>query len=124
MARDPRAQRRNAERLGIADAAAIERGLRGRDRASRRRRGRLADLHMDDMPARAFDPAAAAITSITMKGGTSLRAEGVSRRRALSSIIAVPNFSLAGQAVARPRCAVFGGFVGSACAGKRDMRAR
>jgi hypothetical protein len=33
--------------------------------------------------------AAAAITSMTMKGGTSLRAEGVIRRRARSSIMEV-----------------------------------
>src|ERR1700704_573080 len=38
-------------------------------------------------PPRASMRAAAAITSITMKGGTSLRADGTIRRRALSSII-------------------------------------
>ena len=45
---DPLAQGRDAERLGIADAAEIESGLRRLPGRARRRRRRLADLHVDD----------------------------------------------------------------------------
>ena len=48
MARDPRPQRRDAERFGVADAAMRKRGLRRLDRRRRRGRRRLADFHMDD----------------------------------------------------------------------------
>ena len=53
--RDARAQRRDAERLGVADVAEIERRLRGATRGARRRRGRLADLHVHDAPAARLD---------------------------------------------------------------------
>ena len=48
VAGDAGAQGRNAERLGIADAAMHERRLRRCDRRCRRRRRRLADLHVHD----------------------------------------------------------------------------
>ena len=51
-------------------------------------------------PPRASMAAAAAITSITMKGGTSLRADGEMRRRAVSSI---KGLLLRSQAVNAPR---------------------
>jgi hypothetical protein len=53
--RDARAQRGNAERLGIAQAARRKRRARGRDRARGRRCRRLADLHVDDVTARCLD---------------------------------------------------------------------
>ena len=46
--------------------------------------------------------AAAAITSITMNGGTSLRADGVSRRRAVSSIIVDCSCAVAGALRSAP----------------------
>ena len=55
MARDARAQRRNAERLGIAEPARRQRRARRRERGRRRRRRRLADLHVDDAPAGGLD---------------------------------------------------------------------
>ncbi len=55
MPGDPRAQRGNAERRGIIDPPAVERGLRGRDRGLRRRRRRLADFHVNDMAAGRLD---------------------------------------------------------------------
>ena len=48
VTRDSRPQRRDAERLGVADAAMRERGLRRLDRRGRRRRRRLADFHVND----------------------------------------------------------------------------
>ena len=80
MARDPRAQRGDAERLGIAEpagasaarAAAI--AVAGAGAA-----GWPTSMWMTRPPAASMR-AAAAITSITMKGGTSLRAEGVISR--------------------------------------------
>ena len=53
---DPRPQRRDAERRGIADRALLQRGMRGLDRGARRRGGGLADLAMDHMAAGGFDP--------------------------------------------------------------------
>ena len=53
--RDALAQRRDAERLGVADVAEVERRLRGPRRGARRGRGRLADLHMHDAPAARLD---------------------------------------------------------------------
>ena len=55
VASDARPQRRNTQRLGIADASAIERGLRGGDGRARRRRRRLAHLHMHDAAALGLD---------------------------------------------------------------------
>ena len=55
VAGDARAQRRDAERLGIAAAARHERRPRRRDRGRRRGRRRLADLHVDDAAARGLD---------------------------------------------------------------------
>ena len=49
MPRDPRAQARAAERLGIADPAAIERGNGGFPHDARRRRGGLADFEMNNV---------------------------------------------------------------------------
>jgi hypothetical protein len=51
--------------------------------------------------------AAAAITSITMNGGTLLRAEGVSSARAESIIIAVPPGHSGWQFRLRPAVAAF-----------------
>ena len=87
VARDPRAQRGNAERFGIAEPAGVSAARAAAIAVDWRRRRRLADLHVDDMSARASIRAAAAITSITMNGGTSLRAEGVISRFATSSIV-------------------------------------
>jgi hypothetical protein len=55
MLRDALAQRRNAERLGVADVAEVERRPGGIARGLRRRRGRLADLHVHDAPAARLD---------------------------------------------------------------------
>ena len=86
--RDPLAQRRDAERLGVADVADFERGLRRSDRAVVGAGAAGWPTSMcTTRPPRASMRAAAAITSITMKGGTSLRADGMIRRRALSSIM-------------------------------------
>jgi Flp pilus assembly secretin CpaC len=46
--------------------------------------------------------AAAAITSMTMNGGTSLRAEGLINRRAASNIASVPSTPGAGAAPLSP----------------------
>ena len=54
--RDARAQRGDAERGGIIDPPVVERGLRGGKRRLRRRRGRLADFHVNDVAARRLDP--------------------------------------------------------------------
>ena len=54
--RDARPQRRNAERLGIAQRALAEHGLHRRDRRRRRAHRRLADLHVNDLAARRLDP--------------------------------------------------------------------
>ena len=54
MPRDALAQRRNAERGDIADAVAVEGGVRGGQRSLGRRRAGLADLEMDDGVARRF----------------------------------------------------------------------
>ena len=52
---DPRAKRGNAERGGVVDASLIE-GLVGRrDRRFRRRRCRLPDFHVNDVPAGCLD---------------------------------------------------------------------
>ena len=48
-------QRRDAERLGVADAPDIQRSFRGRDRGPRRGCRRLADLHMNDLAAGVLD---------------------------------------------------------------------
>ena len=50
-----RAQRRHAERLGIAQPPGCECRARGRDRGCRCRRRRLADLHVNDATARGLD---------------------------------------------------------------------
>jgi hypothetical protein len=63
--------------------------------------------------------AAAAITSITMKGGTSLRADAVTRRRALSSITS--NFSREPWRPTRLVRAAIGGFLLTDRAAKRDL---
>ena len=55
MPGDPRAQRGDAERRGIIDPPAIERGMCRRKRRPRRRRRRLADFHVNDMAAGRFD---------------------------------------------------------------------
>ncbi len=55
MGGDARAQRRDAERLGVADRPP-EGGLRGGACARRRRRRRLADLHVDDPAPRRLEP--------------------------------------------------------------------
>ena len=53
---DAPAQRRDAQRFGIADPRGSQ-GRMGRGPRGRRRgRRRLADLHMDDSPARCFEP--------------------------------------------------------------------
>ena len=86
MARDARAQRRNAERLGIAEPAgssaarAASIAVAGAGAA-----GWPTSMWMTWPPAASMR-AAAAITSITMNGGTSLRAEGAISRFAASSI--------------------------------------
>ena len=54
--RDARAQRRNAERLGVAQRALAEHGLHRRNRGRRRADRRLADLHVNDLAARRLDP--------------------------------------------------------------------
>ena len=54
MARDPRPQRADAERLGVAKRP-IERAPRGLDRGPRRGRGRLPDFHVNDMMAGGLD---------------------------------------------------------------------
>ena len=51
IARDPPPQRRDAERLRVVDFPRRERCLRRRDGLRGRRRRRLADLHVDDVPA-------------------------------------------------------------------------
>ena len=88
MTRDARPQRRDAERLGIADAAVRERGLR-------RPRSRVAGAGAAGWPTSIWTTrppvasrcAAAAITSMTMKGGTSLRLEGINSCFAASSMV-------------------------------------
>ena len=54
---DPRAQRRYAERLGIADAPAGQRRAGRRDRGRRGGRRRLADLQVDDPASGGLDAA-------------------------------------------------------------------
>ena len=56
MARDARAQRRDAERLGVAQRPG-KRRARCRDRACGRRRRRLSDLHVDHLAAGGLDAA-------------------------------------------------------------------
>ncbi len=51
VTRDPRPQRRDAERLGVTDPPMRERGLGRLDRRGRRGCRRLADFHMDDVGA-------------------------------------------------------------------------
>ena len=80
-------------------------------RGARRGRRRLADLHVDDPRACASSAAAAAITSMTMNGGTSLRPEGVSRRFAASSMHCPASVGRA----TRPAVAVFPASVAIAC---------
>src|ERR1051325_3537603 len=58
-------------------------------------------------PPAASTRAAAAITSITMKGGTSLRADGTSRRRAVSSINTSPDIPAGYAASLAPQSAGF-----------------
>ena len=53
---DPRAKRGNAERGGVVDPSLIEGRVGGRDRRFRRRRCRLPDFHVNDMPAGRLDP--------------------------------------------------------------------
>ena len=80
----------NPERFGIADPPALERGaaaaiaVRGAEAA-----GWPTSICMTRRPAASIR-AAAAITSMTMKGGTSLRREGVNRRFAISSMAVGP----------------------------------
>ena len=84
--RDARAQRRDAERLGVAEPAgrsaarAAASAVAGAGAA-----GWPTSMWMTRPPAASMR-AAAAITSITMNGGTSLRAEGAISRFAASSI--------------------------------------
>ena len=79
MPRDPRAQRRDTERLGVADAADRQRGAAAAIAvAGAGAAGCPTSIWMTSPPAASMR-AAAAITSITMKGGTSLRAEAAGR---------------------------------------------
>ncbi len=55
VAGNARPQRRNSERLGVADSPGRERSARGGDRSRRCGRRRLPDLHMDDAAARVLD---------------------------------------------------------------------
>ena len=72
VARDRRAQRGQAERRRVVDAAARDRPLRRGDHRCRRREVGLADLHVDDRPRPAASSARAAVcTSITWKGAIS-----------------------------------------------------
>jgi len=82
------------------------------NRGCRRADGRLADLHMDDAAALRLEPRRSRLTSITMNGGTALRADGCKRRCALSSINS-PLRSGFWPARRRPAAAVFSGFRGA-----------
>jgi hypothetical protein len=66
--------------------------------------------------------AAAAMTSITMKGGTSLRADGTRRRRAVSSIRRSPEIPAGYAASLAPQSAGFslGGGAANANAARVD----
>ena len=104
--RDARAQRRDAERLGIGEPAG-ERRARGVERGRGRRArpaGRLPCGSPGRRPLRCAPPPPS--TSITMNGGTSLRAEGTISRFAASSIDSTVRY----RATDRPAVAAFGGF--------------
>ncbi len=106
VARDARTQRRNAERFGIGRAGrtsaarAAASAVEGAEAA-----GWPTSMWMTRPPAASMR-AAAATTSITMNGGTSLRAEGTISRFAASSIDSTVRY----KASARPAVAAFGGF--------------
>ena len=108
--RDARAQRRNAERLGIAEAAgrsaarAAAMAVAGAGAA-----GCPTSMWMTRPPAASMR-AAAAITSITMNAGTSLRTEGAISRLAASNIAFRSLMSRANSAPLSPH---FCGHIGS-----------
>ena len=118
--RDARAQRPDAERLGIAErpdsaARAAASAVVGAGAA-----GWPTSMWMTRPPAASIR-AAAAITSITMNGGTSLRAEGVISRRAASSII----HASCGRGTAAPLSPHFcGHLVGVHATTDRERKAR
>ena len=108
VAGDARAQRRHAERLGIADAAVGERARAAcRATAGAGAAGWPTSMWTMCAPV-ASSRAAAAITSMTMNGGTSLRREG------LTQLFGAFRASFTGflPLVPRPAVAAFAGLLG------------